>query len=169
MGDVGRAHWVFAAVDNHQAEHQGTVVETSGALNGTSISILFDFRASNSFISPSVVEHGRLVVARQGIKWQFELASRENVAVESLVQGCNLQIGSLTTTVDLRILPLGSYDVVLGMDWLNAHCAIIDCRHKVVRCVDDVGNQVEIVGIQRPISLCLISAMQLKRCFRQGF
>lgn len=69
MGDAGRAHWVFVAVENHQAEYQGTVVETSGVLNGTGISILFDLGASDSFISPLVVECCGLVATRQGIKW----------------------------------------------------------------------------------------------------
>lgn len=85
MGDAGRAHQVFMAFDIHEAKHQGTIVETSGALQGTSISILFDSRALDLFISPSVVECYRLAVARQGIKWQVKLASRENVAIESLV------------------------------------------------------------------------------------
>lgn len=76
MGDVGRSHHVFATVDNRYVDHQNTVVETLGVLHNTSISILFDFNASNSFISPSVVERCRLVATIQGIKWQVELASR---------------------------------------------------------------------------------------------
>lgn len=94
------------------------------------------------------------------------MPSGAKVAVDSIVQGCKLQIGALTTMVDLRILPLSSYDVVLGMDWLYTHRSLINCRHKVVCCVDDVGSEVEIIGNQRPISLRLVSAMQLKRYFR---
>lgn len=85
VGDAGISHRVFVTVENRQANHQGTVVDTSGVLQGISISILFDSSASDSFISPSVVECYRLVAARKGIKWQVELAFREKVAVESLV------------------------------------------------------------------------------------
>ena len=61
MGDAGRSHRVFAMVDNHQAEHQGTVVEAIGMFYGISSSVLFDSSASDSFISPSHVQRCGLV------------------------------------------------------------------------------------------------------------
>ena len=70
--------------------------------------------------------------------------------------------------MDLCILPLGSYDIVLGIDWLATHQANIDCHRKVVQCVDDTGGQVELLGVQRPVSLRMISANQLKRSVRKG-
>ena len=60
---------------------------------------------------------------------------------------------------DLHITPLGSYDVVLGMDWLYAHSAKMDCRQKRVECVDDDGISRVVLGVKRPISLRIISAM----------
>lgn len=71
--------------------------------------------------------------------------------------------------MDLRVTPLGSYDILLGMDWLDAHQAKIGFHRKIVECMDDQGISVMISGIHRPISLCMISAMQLKRCLRKGF
>lgn len=35
--------------------------------------------------------------------------------------------------------------------------------------LDDSGREVEVVGIQRPISLCRIYSRQLKRCMCKGF
>ena len=61
VGDAGRNHRVFAAVDNRQAEHQGTVVEATGTLHGISTLVLFDSGASDSFISPSLVQRCGLV------------------------------------------------------------------------------------------------------------
>lgn len=147
VGDAGRSHCVFAAVDNRQSNHQSTVIEASSVLHDSSISILFDSGASNSFISPLVVERCGLMATSQGEKWQVELASGSKLVVEKFVQYCSLSIGALSTKVNLRILPLGSYDVVLGMDWLSAHRAIIDCHRKAVRCFDDSGKEVEIVGV----------------------
>ena len=72
------------------------------------------------------------------------------------------------TSVDLQVIPLGSYDVVLGMDWLGSHRASIDCRKKTIVCQDEQGKYVEIVGIPRPISLWMISTMQLKQSFCKG-
>lgn len=77
-------------------------------------------------------------------------------------------MGSISTSVDLHIIPLGSYDVVLGMDWLELHGATINCRQKIIKCRDDWGKNLEIRGIQHPISLRMISAMQMKRSLRKG-
>ena len=144
------------------------MVETTGAIRGTSLSILFDSGATDSFIAPSVVGKCSLKAVKQDIGWQVELASGAKVSTDSLVQQCKLDLGEFTTSVDLRVIPLGSYDIVLGMDWLGSHRASIDCRRKIIQCKDDQGKDIEIAGIQRPISLRMISAMQLKRSIRKG-
>ena len=168
VGDVGRSHRVFAAVDNRQAEHQATVIESAGIIQGNMVTVLFDSGATDSFISPFVVERCGLVAVSQEVSWEVELASGARVSVSSMVRSCPIQIGDMFTVSDLRITPLGSYDVVLGMDWLYAHSAKMDCRQKRVECVDDVGISREILGVKRPISLRMISAMQLRRCMRKG-
>ena len=66
------------------------------------------------------------------------------------------------------VIPLGSYGVVLGMDWLGSHRASIVCKKKTIVCQDDQGKEVEIMGIPRPISLRMISTMQSKWSFRKG-
>ena len=69
MGNSRGSHRVFAAVDHRQADHQGTVVETTGAIRGTSLSILFDSGAIDSFIAPFVVGKCSLKVVKQDIGW----------------------------------------------------------------------------------------------------
>ena len=132
-------------------------------LHGISTSVLFDSSASDSFISPSLVQRCGLVAMRQVDRWQVELATGSKVAIDSLVRSCCLDLGTFITTVDLPILPLGSYDIVLGMDWLATHEVNIDWHHKVVQCVDDTGGQVELLGVLRPDSIQMISANQLKQ------
>ena len=50
VGDTGRSHRVFVIVDNHQEEHKGTIVETTGVLYGISTTKIFNFGALDSFI-----------------------------------------------------------------------------------------------------------------------
>ena len=75
----------------------------------------------------------------------------------------------MKTFVDLYITPSGAYDVLIGMDWLDAHHAILDCPNKTYTCLDEEGNRVTIKGIPRPISLRQITTLQLKKCLRKGF
>ena len=123
------------------------------------VTVLFDSRATDSFISPFVVEHCGLVAVSQKVSWEVELASGARVSVSSMVCSCPIQIGDMSTMSDLRITPLGSYDVVLGMDWLYAHSTKMDCQQKMVECVDVDDISRVILGVKRPISLHMIFAM----------
>ena len=79
-----------------------------------------------------------------------------------------LEMNGMKTFEDLKIIPLRSYDVLIGMDWLDAHHAVLDFHNKTYTCLDEEGNQVTIKGIPRPISLRQIIALKLKKCLRKG-
>ena len=53
---------------------------------------------------------------------------------------CPLFMDGLLTCVDLNVLPLGSYGVFIGMDWLEAHREKLDCYNKTFECLDEEGN-----------------------------
>jgi hypothetical protein len=74
----------------------------------------------------------------------------------------------VSTREALNILPLGSYDCLIGMDWLDQHHAILDCHNKAFTCLDEVGNQRAVQGIPRAVAIREISVMQLKKCYRKG-
>jgi hypothetical protein len=68
----------------------------------------------------------------------------------------------------LNILPLGSYDMLIGMDWLVSHKEKLDCFNKNLDCEDDEGNKRMLQGIQKPVSVRKISTLQLKKYSRKG-
>ena len=45
------------------------------------------------------------------------------------------------------VTALGTYDLIIGMDWLEAHQAMVDFFAKKVLCVDDEGRPIEIHGV----------------------
>jgi hypothetical protein len=49
MGDMGKAHWIHAVVNNRQAEHQSIVLETTGTVADQTLSILIDPRYYREF------------------------------------------------------------------------------------------------------------------------
>ena len=61
-----------------------------------------------------------------------------------------------------------TYDLIIGMEWLESHRAMVDCFTKRVLCVDNKGRPVEIQVVRRKVSLHFISTMKVKRCLRQG-
>ena len=38
----------------------------------------------------------------------------------------------LVTYEDINVIPLGSYDILIGMDWLEAHRENLDCYNKTL-------------------------------------
>ena len=57
-----------------------------------------------------------------------------------MVEKCPLVMNGLVTCVDLNVLPLGSYDVFIGMDWLEAHRVKLDCYNKTFECMNEEGT-----------------------------
>jgi hypothetical protein len=49
-------------------------------------------------------------------------------------------MNGLSTRAEMNILPLGSYDCLIGMDWLDQHHAILDYHRKKFTCLDGEGN-----------------------------
>ena len=70
--------------------------------------------------------------------------------------------------INLNILPLGSYDIRIGMELLEQHHAMIDFLHKSILCIDRQGNQVKILGIPKKVYVRKISALQAKKCVMKG-
>jgi len=69
---------------------------------------------------------------------------------------------------NLNILPLGSYDMIIWMDWLEQHKAVLDCYTKVLIYKDNLGTTRTTQGIPKLVSVRQVLAMQLKKCIRKG-
>ena len=71
-------------------------------------------------------------------------------------------------SVDLIAFPFHEFDLILGMDWLSKHQAIVDCDKKaeVLKCSDLL--EVTIHGIRSYSVSNVISAMQARRFLRKG-
>ena len=74
----------------------------------------------------------------------------------------------MATTTHLNVLPLGSYSMFLGMDWLYLHRTKVDCYDKSIKCVDDNGEPRVLQGKKKATSVRMVTAMQAKRSRRKG-
>lgn len=168
VGDSAKNHRIFATLDQKQVEHQNSVIEAQDNTQGMKVSILFYSGATDSFISSSFVALCDIPMVKAKNSWQVELASSSRVCANVIAPDCTILFETFSTSVNLRVIPLGTYDIVLGMDWLGSHLAILDCKNKSIKCVDNFGTARIITGIKRPISLRIISAKQLVRCVQKG-
>jgi hypothetical protein len=120
VGDVGRSlHWINAAIDGRQDDHQSSVVEIEGKINDTQISILIDPGATLSYITPNVVGSNKLKKLKHAKPWLVQLATGTKRKVIDFILDFEFILDGQTINTNLNILPLGSYDMIIGMDWLE--------------------------------------------------
>ena len=95
------------------------MVEVQGMIQNHSVSILIDPGASLSYVSPSIVEKCNLSLKKLEKSWLVQLATRTKRKVVNYVENYNFLVSHFETQVKLNVLPLGSYDVLIGVDWLK--------------------------------------------------
>ncbi|GJW01634.1 putative reverse transcriptase domain-containing protein [Tanacetum coccineum] len=74
-------------------------------------------------IAPTTLDHG----------YNVELADGRIIWVNTVLLGCTLNFLNHPFHVDLMPVEMGTYDVIIGMDWLTKYQAVIDCAKKIVR------------------------------------
>ena len=72
------------------------------------------------------------------------------------------------TFVKLNVLPLGSHDILISMDWLEKHRVVLNCFDKTFTCINNDGKSISVKGVPRKTTIRQISALQLKRAVRKG-
>ena len=83
-----------------------------------------------------------------------------SVRVNRVYKNCPLMVHDRRFSVDLIALPFHEFDLILGMDWLSKHRAIVNCDKKtiVLKCYD--LPEVTLQGIRFGSMSNVISAMQ---------
>jgi hypothetical protein len=113
---------------------------------------VFQFRAATLIRYCSV----NILISLGQSKYQLPLIQQEDIE-------WGLKHGFEYIHIGLIQFGLNALVLIIGIDWLEAHRALVDCFTKRVLCADDEGRPVEIKGVQRRVSLRFISTMKVKR------
>nr|GEV04387.1 putative reverse transcriptase domain-containing protein [Tanacetum cinerariifolium] len=99
--------------------------------------------------------------------YDIKMANGNLVGTNSIIQGCTLIVLNQPFEIDLMLIKLGSFNVVIGMDWLSKYHARIICDEKVVYIpIDD--ETLIIRGDRSKTQLNLISCIKTKRYISRG-
>jgi hypothetical protein len=85
--------------------------------------------------------------------WLVQLATRAKRKTNDLVKDYPINMNGISTKVDVNIIPLGSYEFLIGMDWLEKHHVVLDCYKNTITCIDEEGKQGNIQGIPRVVAV----------------
>ncbi|GKF03103.1 putative reverse transcriptase domain-containing protein [Tanacetum coccineum] len=122
------------------ANSDSNVITGTFLLNNCYASMLFDSGADRSFVSSTFSTLLDVAPSTLDTSYAVELADRRISETNVVLRGCT--VGLLGHPFDIDIMPveLGSFDVIIGMDWLAKYHALIIYDEKVVciPCGDEV-------------------------------
>ncbi|GJS27585.1 putative reverse transcriptase domain-containing protein [Tanacetum coccineum] len=139
----GNAPAKVYAVGHAGTNPDSNVVTGTFLLNNRYASILFDTGADRSFVSTAFSSQIDITPSTLDHYYDVELADGRIIRLNTLLRGCTLNILNHPFNIDLMPVELGSFDAIIGMDWLVKYQAIIVCAKKIIRI--PWGNETLIV------------------------
>ncbi|GJW56627.1 putative reverse transcriptase domain-containing protein, partial [Tanacetum coccineum] len=128
----------------------------------------FERRADKSFVSISLAYMLNIPPITLDTTYDIEMADGNLVGTNTVIQSCNLILLNQPFEIDLIPIKLGSFDVIIGMDWLSKYHARIICDEKVVHIPID-GETLIIRGDRSKTRLSLISCIKTERYISRGY
>nr|GEY94645.1 reverse transcriptase domain-containing protein [Tanacetum cinerariifolium] len=175
-GSVNAQGWVYVVGNaekkgNASRDSDSNVVTGTFLLNNRYASILFYTGADRSFISTEFSSLIDIVLTSLGNTYDVELADGKIVRVDTIIQGCTLNFLNHPFDIDLMPVELGSFDVIISMDWLRRYHAMIVCDEKLVRI--PYGNEALIFhgdesNVKREYRLTIISCSKAQEYMTKG-
>ena len=92
--------------------------------------VLFDSGSSHYFISSVFVR--QMEVEQLGSILSVSTPSGAVMLSKDKIKACQVGVANHVLDVTLLVLDMHDFDVILGMDWLSANHASIDCSRKEV-------------------------------------
>ncbi|GKD41173.1 putative reverse transcriptase domain-containing protein [Tanacetum coccineum] len=129
--------------------------------------VLFDSGADKSFISISLASMLNISPIIIDTFYDIEMAEGNLVSTNTVIQGCTLTLLNQSFEIDLMPIKLGSFDVVVDMDWLSKYHARIICDEKVIH-IPINGEILIIRGDRSKTRLSLISCIKTERYISRG-
>ncbi|GJS74370.1 putative reverse transcriptase domain-containing protein [Tanacetum coccineum] len=163
VGEVrGRAYAI------KDAEPKGpNVVTGTFLLNNRYAFVLFDSGSDRSFVDTRFSSMLNIDPVKIRASYEVELGDGRVVSTNTILKGCTLNLVNHIFEIDLMPIELGTFDVIIGMDWLVKHDAVIVCGEKVI-CIP-YGNKMLIVESDKGVSrLKIISCIKDHKYVERG-
>ncbi|KAI3810973.1 hypothetical protein L1987_20685 [Smallanthus sonchifolius] len=101
-------------------------------------------------------------------KYTIEISYGQIIEAIHVLKGCKLGLVGHKLDVDLMPVTLGSFGVIVSLDWLSKNQAEIICHDKIVRLPLPNGETLSAQGIRSGAVIGIISFMKAQKCLRKG-
>ena len=154
---------------NQEAVEDPTVGTGTFLLDNSYACMLFDSGAERSFVSHKF--RPLLTQTPQNLSETFtvEMANGRTENTNEIFIGCTLTFNDHFFKVDLMHVTIGSFDVIIGMDWLGPHRAEILCYEKAIRRNLPSPDTLVIYGDKPGKNLRIISCMKAQKYLQKKY
>ncbi|GKG26710.1 reverse transcriptase domain-containing protein, partial [Tanacetum coccineum] len=118
QGGNGNAPAKVYAVGRTRTNPDSNVVTSMFLLNNRYASVLFDTGADRSFASNVFSSQIDITPSTLDYYYGVELADGRIIGLNTILRGCTLNFLNHPFNIKLIPIELGSFDVIIGMDWL---------------------------------------------------
>ncbi|GKF00704.1 reverse transcriptase domain-containing protein [Tanacetum coccineum] len=126
------AHGRAYMLRDKNAHQDPNVVTGMFLLNQYLARVLFDSGADKSFVSIYLASMINIPPITLDITYDIEMADGNLVGTNTVIHGCTLILLNQPFKIDRMPIKLGSFDIVIGKDWLSKYHARIICDEKVI-------------------------------------
>ncbi|GKD72377.1 putative reverse transcriptase domain-containing protein [Tanacetum coccineum] len=127
----GNAPTKVYVVGNAGTNPDSNVVTGTFILNNRYASILFDTSADRSFVSTTFSSLIDITPTTLDHYYDIELADGKIIGMNTIIRGYTLNFLNHPFNINLMPVELGSFDVIIAMDWLSKYHAVINCAEKI--------------------------------------
>ncbi|GKA43146.1 putative reverse transcriptase domain-containing protein [Tanacetum coccineum] len=118
------------AVGRARTNPDSNVVMGMFLLNNCYASVLFDTGADRSFVSTAFSSQMDIMPSTLHHYYDVELADGRIIGLNTILEGCTLNLLNHPFNINLMPIELGSFDAIIGMDWLVKYQAVIKAEDK---------------------------------------
>ncbi|GJZ26169.1 putative reverse transcriptase domain-containing protein, partial [Tanacetum coccineum] len=133
QGGNGNASAKVYVVGNVGTNSDSNVVTGTFLLNNRYAFILYDTGADKSFVSTTFSSLIDIIPTTLDHYYDVELADGKIIRINTIIQGYTLNFLDHPFNINLMPVELGSFDVIVGIDWLEKYHVVIDCAEKIIR------------------------------------
>ncbi|GJT57121.1 reverse transcriptase domain-containing protein [Tanacetum coccineum] len=127
--DVRGKAYVLGGGDANPGSNTVTV---TFLLNDHHAYMLFDSGVDRSFVSNTFSTLLDIIPSTLDVSYAVELADGRTSKTNIVLRGCTLGLLGHLFNIDLMLIDLGSFYVIIDMDWLAKNHAMIVCDEKIV-------------------------------------
>ena len=129
---------------------------------------LIDSGATHSFISHTLASYANKMSEPLDNELVVVTPVGDSFLANHVYKDCGIKVNNHELKADLIPLDIHDFDIILGMDFLSRHRALVDCFRKEVVLRSPGELEIVLTGERRILPSCVISVLDARRMLKKG-